>query len=148
MGRPSKSAKVLTECSQTKAEIAARIEAEDKLRGDGLPKAPSYLSEEQRADFDRIVDMLKESGTLSKLDSEVLGIYAVAVDRIAEIEKRQNDEPDLLFDSKLLSAKEKYTKEFFRCCNELCLSPQSRAKMAIATAANKTVDPLLEVLKE
>ena len=148
MGRPSKSAKVLTDCSQTKAEIAARIEAEDKLRGDGLPEAPSYLSEEQRAIFDRTVDMLKESGTLSKLDSDVLGIYAVAVDRITEIEKRQNDEPKLFGDSKLLSAKEKYTKDFFRCCNELCLSPQSRAKMAIATAANKTVDPLLEVLKE
>lgn len=148
MGRPSKSAKVLTECSQTKAEIAARIEAEDKLRGDGLPEAPSYLSEEQRGIFGRTVDMLKESGTLSKLDSEVLGIYAVAVDRITEIEKRQNDEPKLFCNSKLLSAMEKYTKIFFRCCNELCLSPQSRAKMAIATAANKTVDPLLEVLKE
>ena len=148
MGRPSKSAKVLTECSQTKAEIAARIEAEDKLRGDGLPEAPGYLSEKQRAIFDRTVDMLKESGTLSKLDSDILGIYSVALDRITEIEKRQNDDPKLFCDPKLLSVKEKYTKDYFRCCNELCLSPQSRAKMAIAATANKTVDPLLEVLKE
>ena len=136
MGRPSKSAKVLTECSQTKAEIAARVEAENKLKGNGLPAPPKYLSEEQRGIFDRIVGLLKESDILSELDSDVLGICAVSLDRIAEIERRQNEDP------------EKYTKDFFRCCNELCLSPQSRAKVAIATTAKKTADPLLEVLKE
>lgn len=148
MGRPSKSAKVLTECSQTKAEIATRVEAENKLKGNGLPSPPKYLSEEQRGIFDRIVGLLKESDILSELDSDVLGICAVSLDRIAEIERRQNEDPELFGDSKLLAAKEKYTKDFFRCCNELCLSPQSRAKVAIATTAKKTADPLLEVLKE
>lgn len=148
MGRPSKSAKVLTECSQTKAEIAARVEAENKLKGNGLPVAPKYLSKTQRGIFNRVVDQLKDSDILSELDSDIIGIYAVALDRITEIERRQNEEPELFCDSKLLSAKEKYSKEYFRCSNELCLSPQSRAKMAIATTAKKTVDPLLEVLKE
>lgn len=148
MGRPSKSAKVLTEYSQTKAEIAARVETENKLKGKGLPVAPKYLSEEQCEIFGRIVGLLKESDILSELDSDVLGICAVALDRIAEIERRQNEDPEMFGDSKLLSAKEKYTKDFFRCCNELCLSPQSRAKVAIATTAKKVTDPLLEVLSE
>ena len=77
MGRPSKSAKVLTECSQTKAEIAARVEAENKLKGNGLPSPPKYLSEEQREIFDRIVGLLRDSDILSELDSDVLGIWVI-----------------------------------------------------------------------
>ena len=48
-----------------------------------------------------------------------------------------------------MTAKDKYTKDFFRCCNELCLSPQSRAKIALANAnaAKDAADPLMEVLK-
>ena len=30
------------------------------------------------------------------------------------------------------SVRDMYSKDFFRCCNELCLSPQSRAKLSIA----------------
>jgi phage terminase small subunit len=39
-------------------------------------------------------------------------------------------------------------KEFFRCCNELSLSPQSRAKLAsinVNAEINKE-DPLLRIL--
>lgn len=148
MGRPSKSAKVLTEYSQTKAEIAARVETENKLKGSGLPVAPGHLTEEQRGIFDRVVDQLKDSDILSELDSDIIGVYAVALDRLTEIERRQNEDPALFCDSKLLSAKEKYSKDFFRCCNELCLSPQSRAKVAIAATSKKSTDPLLEVLNK
>ena len=54
-----------------------------------------------------------------------------------------------MFEKDVMAAKDKYTKDFFRCCNELCLSPQSRAKIALANAnaAKDAADPLMEVLK-
>ena len=47
-----------------------------------------------------------------------------------------------------MSAKDKYTKDLFRCTNELSLSPQSRAKIAninLQSDQEKT-DPLLKLL--
>ena len=40
-------------------------------------------------------------------------------------------------------------KDFFRCCNELGLSPQSRAKLANINvqAAQQEEDPLLTLLR-
>lgn len=146
MARPSKSAKVLSECSQTKAEIAERTKAENKLKGDGKPVPPEHLNKEQKRIFRKIVKLLDASDILSELDSDVLGICAIAIDRLAEIESRMNNEPELIGDTKLMSAKEKYSKDFFRCCNELCLSPQSRAKMANMSLAKKEPDPLLKIL--
>jgi phage terminase small subunit len=48
MARPCKSAKVLTECSQTKEEIQKRIENEEKLKGksDNI-NPPDYLNSNQ-----------------------------------------------------------------------------------------------------
>ena len=49
-----------------------------------------------------------------------------------------------MYDKRIMSTKEKYTKDFFRCCNELCLSPQSRAKIAnISSQNNAYADDLL-----
>ena len=57
-----------------------------------------------------------------------------------------NEDPSLIFNVKLMASKDKYTKDFFRCCNELGLSPQSRAKFANLMAA-KAEDPLVEALR-
>lgn len=53
-----------------------------------------------------------------------------------------------MFDKEVLAAKDKYTKDFFRCCNELSLSPQSRAKLGNINLQVKQQqeDPLLKVL--
>ena len=48
---------------------------------------------------------------------------------------------------KLMATKDKYSREFFRCCNELGLSPQSRAKFANLMSA-KAEDPLIAALAE
>ena len=49
-----------------------------------------------------------------------------------------------------MSAKDKYTKDLYRCCNELSLSPQSRAKLANINvqAKEEEQDPLLGLLRE
>ena len=71
-----------------------------------------------------------------------------ALDRMQEIESRINQDPELIISDKLLQVKERYTKSFFRCCNELCLSPQSRAKMGNLNLQAKEENPLLKVLSD
>lgn len=131
MSRPCKSAKVLTECSQTKEEINNRIEQEEKLKGKADDLVPSHeLNENQLYLFNFIVEELKASEILSNLDKFLLTKCAIAIDRIQNIEIAINNKPSLMFNKDVKSTKDTYDKDFFRCCNELCLSPQSRAKIA------------------
>lgn len=151
MARPCKSAKVLTECSQTKAELEKRKKREDELRGKKTYlRPPSYLNKSQKAIFEKIKRELKDSNILGNLDVYILSQCAIAIDRIQYIESTINICPELLNDGKFMAAKEKYIREFFRCCNELSLSPQSRAKMANLNlqAEKDREDPLLQALKE
>lgn len=131
LARPCKSAKVLTECSQTKEEINTRIEKEQLIRGHADNIIPSMeLTESQQILFYFIVDELKASEILSNLDKFLLTKAAIAIDRLHYIEKLVNQKPKLLFNKDVMSKKDTYDKDFYRCCNELCLSPQSRAKIA------------------
>ena len=149
IARPCKSAKVLTDCSQTKAEIKQRIEIENKLKGnsDNITP-PAYLTEVQKNIFNLIVEELKASDILSNLDVFILTTCAIAIDRLHQIEQMINDNMELMVDKALLSAKDKYTKDLFRCCNELSLSPQSRGKMANINqkAREQEEDKLLQIL--
>ncbi len=79
----------------------------------------------------------------------ILSTCAVALDRMRTIEIMINENPRLISDTDLRLALDKYTKDFFRCCNELSLSPQSRAKFANINmqAKEEKEDPLLRVLR-
>lgn len=151
MSRPTKSAKLLHPKSQTKAEINTRIQVEDTLKGDSEKLEPSNrLNANQKKIFKYIVDELKPSKILGNLDSYVLEMGAVAIDRLQGIEKIINQDFDMIYNKELMSAKSKYTSDFLKFVNEACLSPQSRAKMGII-ASNKQMedaDPLLKVLQK
>ena len=149
MARPTKPASLLTKKSQTKAEIAERDAIEKKLRGEKVKLTPPrHLSNDQKKTFRKIVKWLEDSDVLGSADVNIIAVTAIAIDRIAQIESMVNDDPKLLRSTSLMSAKDKYTKDFFRGCNELGLSPQSRAKFANMTAAKKEDDPLLKILSE
>jgi P27 family predicted phage terminase small subunit len=150
MARPCKSAKVIDKYGQTKAEIQARLEVEEKLKG-GADKIspPKHLNARQKKIFKYIVKELEASQILGNLDIYILAQTAIAIDRLQEIEKMINEDTTRMFDKEVLVAKDKYTKDFFRCCNELSLSPQSRAKLGNINlqAKQQGEDPLLKVLK-
>ena len=151
MARPCKSAKVLTDGSQTKGEIESRVRQEERLRGEGNHiRPPVWLSEGQRKIFGDIVAQLEESGILGNLDIYILAQCSVAIDRVQYIENRINLDSTLLMDATFMASKDKYTKDLYRCCNELSLSPQSRAKMANISlqAKREEGDPLLRILQE
>ena len=131
MARPCKSAKVLSECSQTKDEIDTRVQKEELIRGKADKLTPSMeLTESQLYLFNFIVEELKASEILSNLDIFLLTKAAIAIDRLHYIESIVNKNPKALFNKDIMSKKDSYDKDFYRCCNELCLSPQSRAKIA------------------
>ena len=147
MARPAISAKV-TSKHLSKAETDAKLGTEEMLKGsaDKL-RPPKYLTAEQKKIFRFIVSELTASGILGNLDVYVLTECSIALSRMQEIENRVNSDPSQLANDKLLQTKDRYTKSFFRCCNELCLSPQARAKMGnlnIKTEEN----PLLKILTE
>ncbi len=150
MARPCKSAKVLTECSQTKDEIQERIDNEEKLKGKSDKiNPPDYLNSNQVDLFNYIKDELEESKLLSNLDVYILVKCVIAIDRLQLIESKINKTPGLLLQSQFMSNKKNYDNDFFRCCNELSLSPQSRAKLANinSLAKGEKEDPLLKVLQ-
>ena len=149
MARPSKPISVQSR-HNTKEEVEKRKEQEERLKGlaDKI-KPPKHLTKNQKKIFKFIVDQLKTSGILSNLDIFMLTSCSIAVDRINEVEKMINDEPFLLRDKDLMSSKDKYSKEFFRCSNELSLSPQARAKIAGLNlqAKEQEEDPIIKALK-
>lgn len=151
MARPTKSAKVLSECSQTKDEIRERIENEETLKGNSDRLiAPEELTENQKKIFNFILEELEESKLLGNLDLFILTNTCIAIDRLISIEYAINKNPSLQFRKEIMNNKKIYSSDFYRGCNELSLSPQSRAKLANINmnANNKKEDPLLKALRD
>jgi P27 family predicted phage terminase small subunit len=149
MARPSKSAKVASK-NMTKNEKQIKTTTEELLKGGSDNIKPSkHLTTDQKRVFEYIVSELELSGILGNLDVWLLETAAIAIDRMQEIEIMINNDIDNLINKSLMSAKDKYSKDFFRCCNELCLSPQSRAKLGNLNLKQQEDenDPLLKILK-
>ena len=149
MARPTKPINLQSR-HNSKKEIEQRIEQEEKLKGNNDKiKPPTYLSLSQKKLFKMITEELKASGILCNTDIFVLAECVIAIDRMQEIEKIINNDISKLSDSKLQATKQKYTQSFFRCCNELSLSPQARGKLANLniSAQLDDEDPLLKALK-
>lgn len=133
-----------------KDEINNRLENEESLRGNKDKLVPSNrLTDDQKEIFDYIITELENAGILGNLDLFVLETACISIDRLRKIEQQINENFDLVCDTKIMGARDKYSKDFFRCCNELSLSPQARAKMALyQTKKDKEdKDPLLKLLK-
>lgn len=148
MARPSKSVKVMSK-NLTKEEKELRLETEEKLKGGADNISPqTHLNANQKKIFYYIIEQLKESQILGNLDTYILSQAAISIDRLQKIEKMINKDINKIYDKDLLKAKSEYTKDFFRCCNELSLSPQSRAKLGNINlqAKERDEDVLLKVL--
>ncbi|WP_341478292.1 phage terminase small subunit P27 family [Clostridium botulinum] len=150
LARPCKNINLISK-HLTKEEKEKRQESETQLKGraDNI-NPPEYLNKNQVNLFNYIKNELEESKLLSNLDIYILSSCVIAIDRLQFIESKINNNPGLIMQNQLMSAKDKYTKDFYRCCNELSLSPQSRAKLANINlqAQQEKEDPLLKVLRE
>lgn len=151
MARPCKNIEAQSR-HNSKEEIEKRKEAENKLKGlaDKIEFPPEYLSEDQKKIYREIFEELKASQILSNLDVYILASCSIAIDRLQFIETTINKNPKAIMNKELMSAKDKYNKDFYRCCNELSLSPQSRAKFGSLSlkAKDENEDAVLKALMD
>ena len=148
MGRPAKAGGARSR-HETAEEKAKRTRIENGLRGEtGRLRAPRYLSAAQRKIFAALVGELEAADILGGLDVYILATAAVAIDRLRAIEQTINEDVSRVCDKDLMAAKDKYAKDFFRCCTELCLSPQSRAKISAAAVKKDEPNPLADALRD
>ena len=148
MARPSKSITSSTgKISKEEKEI--RLETENKLKGGNENLIPaSYLNERQVEIFNYILSNLEESKVLGNLDVFVLNRAAITIERLENLDKQANENEEVIFTTAFKSSRDMYSKDFFRCCNELCLSPQSRAKLSITAVKQPEKKTLKDILAE
>lgn len=146
MARPAKA--VSSKSGQiTKAEKGVRAAIESTLKGGDDLTPPDYLTEDQIKIYNFILSQLEESKLLGQLDVFILSRTAVTIDRLQYMDQRAAENPDLLFSNSFRLAQSQASQEFFRCCNELCLSPQARAKLSIsAVKAQEPKKTLMDLI--
>ena len=150
MARPSKSAAVSSR-KLGKDEKETRQTVETTVRGEAVrPEPPEGLTKDQKAIFKFIVDGLASGDILGKLDVFVLESTAVAIDRLRTINRMIDGDHMLLLHTATQNSRAKYQADLWRGCNELCLSPQARAKLGSLSAqkAKEQRDPLMDALKD
>lgn len=159
MARPAKAIDT-NSMKMSKEERKEREENEKKLRGQNNNIKPfTYLNKRQKAIFKDILNNLNKD-ILSNLDTYLLNQTAITIERLESIEKEINNASRITDDSgkikdkldsktiiNLKSVRDMYSKDFFRCCNELSLSPQARAKLSINTTPPKKKS-LMDILNE
>ena len=159
MSRPAKAIDTNSQ-KMSKEERKQREETEKKLRGDNDKIKPfKYLNKRQKAIFKDILKNLNKD-ILSNLDVYLLNQTAITIERLESIEKeinnaskvtdengKEQDKLDVKLIINLKSARDMYSKDFFRCCNELSLSPQARAKLSISAPQQKK-KTLMDILSE
>ena len=132
----------------------------ENLRGSNSDIKPfKYLNKRQRVIFKDILNNLNKD-ILSNLDTYLLNQTAITIERLESLEKAINEASKVIDDNgkvkekldvamitQLKSARDMYSKDFFRCCNELSLSPQARAKLSINTPPPKK-KTLMDILNE
>jgi len=131
----------------TKDEIKKRKAAEDKLNTPNRDiVAPNDLTDKQRDIFNTVVEWLRPAETLGLLDVPLIAQFARCKDRIDTIEHRIDNDPELLFDKDLSYNQDRCFKQYVRLMNELGLSPQSRAKLAISLTKNEEKTTIADIL--
>lgn len=133
------------------AEIQARQETEEKLKGDTEIKTrpPRELSSNGKKLYKSIIYLLPK-GFLNGGDTFTVCIVAEALDRMQICQKKIND--DGLFiegeENQAVRTFEKYSKIFEKFSSKLGLSPKDRASLSVLLLQEKEndTDPLLKVL--
>lgn len=134
----------------TKEEIEKRKAAEEALKGnnDKITTPPTFLSDEEKKIYKYIVNELVDVNILTNLDVFILCKFSTTFVEFIRLRELKNKNLNALIDSKVTKASEKNSEDFYKCIQELSLSPQARAKLANLALQNKEEreDPLLKIL--
>lgn len=155
-GRPRKIVDIATG-KIGKEKIKARKEQEKKIKleRDQLI-APSWLNEEAKEEFERVVIEAESIELLDNLDLGILAIYCNAyasyVDISIQIQNKgylakretRHDEYDTV--SPLLQAQEKYVKQIMQCSTKLGLATTDRLKLIVPKKEESETNKYLKYL--
>ena len=96
---------------------------------------------------DMVTDYLSAFNMKAEQSKYLADLGAVVIDRLREIEQRINNDPELMFLDNVRNTRKEYAANFFRICNELGLSPQSRAKLGSLAVKkdSQDSDPILRL---
>lgn len=148
-GRPAKPVSQISK-NLTKEERRGR-EAVEKITAGNSDKLrpPTHLTKDQKKIFKYIIEQTEEAKIFGNLDIYALAQGAICIDRLNKLDKMINEDINLLLDAKVNTLQDKLFKQFARICNELSLSPQSRAKLAIKAVDNtEKKKSILDLLAE
>ena len=158
MGRPKKIIDI-SSGKIGKENIKNRQEAEKKLKAerDDLV-APDWLSENAKAEFDRVVSECDKINILDNLDLGVLAIYCNAYDGYIEttkkleveglVKKKMTRTGELEFINPLVNVQEKYVKYIMQSSSKLGLATTDRLKLVVPVKEEKPENKFITMLKE
>lgn len=150
MGKNPTTTALTTKMHLTKEERAVKYEVEDTIKGKVISaRPPNRLNPGQKKVYKWLYNNLSPTQLLSQLDVESLCNASIVIERLQVIDAEINKDPNNIYDKALLQARNTYFTQYIRVCQELCLSPASRAKMG-SLALNehkKKKDPLLKALE-
>ena len=106
MARPAKAVSTLSK-KLSKEDAAAREAAEAKISTGEPPTPPDYLTDAQREIFETVCTDLKESSILCSIDNYVLANFAIAVDRLQNIERSINAMPEKMLEKSVKKVRKK-----------------------------------------
>lgn len=163
MGKARKPAGLKKGKSESKEQLKRREEIEKQLMGsdDNVRNIPEYLSAEEQIYYRWLTNEIEIAGIITNLDIPLLeqtanclhimrqcddnirdnGILVQKIDRFGNIEDKPNPAIKIKLD---------YQTKYATLCNQLGLSPASRATLAGRQAEVKAEegDALLQILKE
>lgn len=117
----------------TKAEIEERRKTELKAKSDKI-KPPSNLSKEQKKEFKKIANELKNLNIMSNLDCDSLSFYLIAKTRFDNV-KEKLDQLDPIEDYKeydnLSRLEDRHRKQCREHAIDLGLTISSRCKLVL-----------------
>lgn len=143
MAKPRKPAVVKKGKSETKGELKGRSEVEKSLLGrtDAFKETPEHLTYNQKQYYSWLVEELENVGIVGNLDIPILEQTAVCIDRIRQAgeeintlgvivtgeDKNGNPIPK---ENPAVKIETNYMTKYAQLCNQLGLSPASRASLA------------------
>ncbi len=144
---PKPSALVLLEGNPGKRPIN-RTEPKPRLK---IPACPDHLDEHAKAEWKRLVRVLRHMKLLTEADYMALGNLCQAYSRMVKAERKLS-EAGLLYktqsgyvqQSPLLSVINTSVETITRLCREFGLTPSSRSRIQLLSSENERSDGVLD----
>lgn len=115
----------------TKKEIEERKSKEIKAASDKV-KAPSYLPDYLKEEFDYIAKELKEIGIITNLDIDSLARFIISKKMYLDVTQKILENPDIIInDRDVISAQDKLFKQCRASASDLGLTISSRCKLVM-----------------